>query len=126
MKMNKIAIKYSTGTVKETIDRLEELLAAKDIKVYARIDQQWESARAGIKLPPLEFILFGNPKSGGPLMSLNPFIALDLPLKVIAWQDSTMRTVVAYNTTKFLKKRYGLQKDLVSNVDISALIDQIL
>lgn len=121
-----IEILYSTLPVKEVIDRLQRLLLAKGITIYARIDQHAEAARSGVQLPELEFILFGNPKAGGVLMSLNPLTALDLPLKVIAWRVGEDRTAIAYNSIDFLANRYNLGRDILAPVDLSLLIKQIL
>lgn len=127
MKTNtNIEIQYSSLPVKKLMDKLEVLLLEKGITVYARIDQQGEAAKAGVKLPELEFILFGNPKAGGKLMSLNPLVALDLPLKVIAWGEGPDQTAIAYNTIDFLANRYGLQSDVLGPVDLLGLIKQIV
>ena len=86
-----IITKPSPYPVKETIDLLQAFLQQHGATIYARIDQQAELQKAGINIPPLEFIMFGNPKAGGPFMFENPVVALDLPLKVIAW--STMKNL---------------------------------
>jgi len=87
MNPNGVITKPSPYSVKETIDRLQIFLQQHGATIYARIDQQAELQKAGINIPPLEFIMFGNPKAGGPVMVENPIAALDLPLKVIAWED---------------------------------------
>jgi uncharacterized protein (DUF302 family) len=74
-------------SVKETIDKLQALIEMNGATIYARIDQQAELKKAGIVIHPLEFLLFGNPVAGGRLMLENPVVALDLPLKIIAWED---------------------------------------
>lgn len=124
--LSNIEIRYSSLPVKELMDRLEKLLLSKGITIYARIDQQQEAAKAGLKLPELEFILFGSPKTGGALMNLNPLVGLDLPLKVIVWKEGTDRIAIAYNKVDFLANRYCLNKDVLGSVDLSGLIKQIL
>lgn len=123
---NNIELLNSSLTVKELIDRLETLLLGKGITIYARINQQAEAEKSGLQLTELEFIMFGNPKAGGKLISLNPMVALDLPLKVIAWKQGPDLTAIAYNTTDFLADRYNLGKDLLDPMDLSVLIKQIL
>ncbi|NCD69761.1 DUF302 domain-containing protein [Mucilaginibacter agri] len=86
-----IIIRESKLTVKATIDHLESKLKQNGVTVYARINQQAELSKNGVKIDPLEFIMFGNPAKGGLLISANPVTALDLPLKVIAWQDDKKR-----------------------------------
>lgn len=123
---NNIEVQYSFLAVKEIIDRLESLLLIKGITIYARIDQQAEAARTGLELPELEFILFGNQKAGGALISLNPLVALDLPLKVVAWREDIGRTAIAYNTLDFISNRYAFPKEVLGAVDLSGIVKQIL
>ena len=114
--------RQSPFSAKETIQRLANLLQQKGITIYARIDQQAEAARSGITLPALEFILFGNPQRGGQVMAENPEAALDLPLKIIAWEDAQHVTRVAYNASDYLRKRYSLSEAATALIDIDALI----
>src|ERR1700760_911953 len=97
--------KYS---VKETIDRLQQFLEQHGATIYTRIDQQDELRKAGQTIAPLEFILFGNPKAGGVLMAQSPLTALDLPLKMIAWEDDNSNVWVACNDAKYIENRYNL------------------
>src|SRR6201986_2176024 len=96
MNPNGVIIRPSGYSVKETIDRLQVFLLQHGATIYARIDQQAEVQKAGQNIPPLEFILFGNPKAGGPIMAENPLAALDLPLKAIAWEDKDGRAWLGY------------------------------
>ncbi|MEO6315276.1 MAG: DUF302 domain-containing protein [Chitinophagaceae bacterium] len=108
--------------VKETIDRLQVFLLEQGATVYARIDQQKEVEKTGQQLHPLEFLLFGNPKAGGPLMQRNMLIALDLPLKIIAWEDLSGKTFVAFNDPGYMEKKYALTKQTAAPFDIGTLI----
>lgn len=81
-----IIIRTSPFEVKETIDRLVNFLEKNGTKVYNRINQQDEVRHSGREILPMEFILFGNPANGGAIMAANPLAALDLPLKILAWQ----------------------------------------
>src|ERR1700761_3651813 len=92
-----VIIRPSKYPVRETIDRLQQFLQQHSVTIYARIDQQKEVNATGLDIPPLEFILFGNPKAGGPVMAENPVAALDLPLKAIAWEDKDGRVWLGYN-----------------------------
>jgi len=103
-----VIIKPSKYPVKESIDRIQNFLQAQGVTIYARIDQQSELNHAGIKMPPLEFILFGKPVGGGPIMMLNPIAALDLPLKIIAWEDHQNKVWLAYNDPAYICERYDL------------------
>jgi len=120
-----ITIVNSRYTVKETIDRLQTTLEQRHVTIYARINQQEELQKTGQKILPLEFLLFGNPKGGGPVMIANPAAALDLPLKVIAWQDYE-QTYVAYNEAGYIKDRYSLSPEVVTPLNIDSLIAEII
>jgi uncharacterized protein (DUF302 family) len=117
-----IKSKYS---VKESIDRFQELLRAKGITIYARIDQQEEARKAGAQLPPLEILIFGNPKAGSSLMGASSIAALDLPLKLLAWADSDSTVWLSYNDPAYIGKRYGLPDALVKLIDFSPLLAQL-
>jgi len=116
----------SKYTVKETIDRLQALLQQKEVTIYARINQQAEANNAGYNLLPLEFLLFGNPKAGGAIMVENPLASLDLPLKVIAWQDEAKQTNVAFNSGAYIQDRYALSDKVITPLNLEPLIMQAL
>ena len=126
MKNNGVIIRQSHLPVKETIDKIVEVLSKNGITIYARINQQAEAATAGIQLNPLEFILFGNPKRGGEVMKENPVAALDLPLKLIALQDNDLKTWVYYNEAAYVQARFSLTAEATNLVDIDAVISRTL
>src|ERR1700685_3312745 len=78
----------SPYSVPETADRLQNLLVAKGMKIFARIDQAAEAAAVGMALRPTVLLLFGNPKAGTPLMEQFPSLAIDLPLRALIWESS--------------------------------------
>src|SRR5262245_51615648 len=78
----------SKHSVAETIGRLESLAKSKQLTVFARIDFSADAAKAGLSMRPTQMLIFGNPKAGTPLMQAVPSVAIDLPLKALAWQDS--------------------------------------
>jgi uncharacterized protein (DUF302 family) len=121
-----ITIRSSPLAVKETMDRLVAVLSEHKITVYARINQRSEVQNAGQAIPPLEFILFGNPKAGGPVMAENPVAALDLPLKIIAWEDAAKKVWIAYNAAAWLEDRHSLPHDLMRPLDLDPLVESIL
>jgi uncharacterized protein (DUF302 family) len=124
---NGIISQPSQYSVPTTIDRLEAILQAKGITVFARIDQLAEAKKVGLSLPPTQLLLFGNPKAGTPLMVAEPTIALDLPLKVLAWEATDGKVWVSYNDPNYLKQRFSLSDELVKNIAIIApLIHQAL
>lgn len=113
-------------SVMATIDKLQELVVMNGGTIYARINQQDELKKNGIAIPPLEFLLFGNPSIGGSMMLENPIVALDLPLKVIAWEDGQQQVWVAYNDNSYLQERHGLKPDNNSPLALDKLIGKAL
>jgi uncharacterized protein (DUF302 family) len=100
-----IASKHS---VKETLDRLETALKAAGITIFARVDHSGGAESVGMPLRPTELLIFGNPKGGTPLMQANQTIGLDLPLRVLAWEDAEGKVHLTYNDIDWLATRYGL------------------
>jgi len=124
---NGIISQPSPYSVTETIDRLEAILQAKGITIFARIDQRAEAEKVGLSLRPTELLLFGNPKAGTPLMLAEPMIALDLPLKVLAWEAADGKVWLSFNDPGYLKQRFSLSDELVKNIAVIApLINQTL
>ncbi|BAZ70925.1 hypothetical protein NIES4106_57220 (plasmid) [Fischerella sp. NIES-4106] len=124
---NGIINQISPYAVNETIDRFVAILQAKDITIFVRIDQQAEAEKVGLSLLPTQLLLFGNPKAGTPLMVAEPTIALDLPLKVLAWEATDGKVWVSYNDPNYLKERFSLSDELVKNIAIiSSLTHQAL
>ncbi|HEY8781877.1 MAG TPA: DUF302 domain-containing protein [Mucilaginibacter sp.] len=121
-----VIINPSPYSVKETIDRLEDFLQQHGATIYARIDQQAELQKAGLNISPLEFIMFGNPKAGGPILIENPVAALDLPLKVIAWEDDQKEVYIAYNDGLFIENRYSLLHNENSPLNLENLFSMAL
>jgi uncharacterized protein (DUF302 family) len=115
----------SSYSVSETIDRLESLVKSKQLTVFARIDFSGDAANVGLSLPPTQMLIFGNPKAGTPLMLAAPSVAIDLPLKTLAWQDDGGRVWLSYNAPEYLKRRHGLPEALLPNISgIKALVEQ--
>jgi uncharacterized protein (DUF302 family) len=94
--------------VKETLDRLAAELDKRGIKVAARVDHAAGAKAVGMELPPTEVMMFGNPKLGTPLMQSAPSIGIDLPMKVLAWQDKAGKVWIGYTAPELLKARHGI------------------
>lgn len=112
--------------VEETMNRLVAFLRQHGTTIYARINQQAELATTGQEIPPMEILIFGNPKTGGPLMSLNPLSALELPLKILAWQDEQKKCRIAFNEANYIKDRYELPEALTAPLNLLPLINKAL
>ena len=106
----------SPYSVAETLDRLEALLKSKRVKVFLRINQQLEAQQVGLDLKPTELLLFGNPSAGTPLMNVSSSVALDLPLKVVAWEDDEGHVWLSYNSFAYLQQRHRLSDDLMQKI----------
>ena len=119
-----ITVPSSVG-VSDTINRLEALLKDKGIRVFARIDHQAEAAKAGLTMKASQLLIFGNPKTGTPLMKAAPTTAIDLPLKALAWEDSDGKVWLSYNSPVYLKQRYGLSDDILKPLlPVGALLEK--
>jgi uncharacterized protein (DUF302 family) len=104
-----LIIKKSDFGVIKTLDRLGIALERAGIKVFSRIDHAKGAQSVGMELAPTAVIIFGTPKIGTPLMTSNPAIGLDLPLKAVAWQSSDGVVKLAYTDPAWLAKRYGIE-----------------
>ena len=120
-----IVFKDSPRSVPETVARLTELVAAKGMKVFGLIDQSAEAQQTGLELRETTLVLFGSPAAGTPVMAAVPLAALDLPLKVVVWDDGG-RTRVSYTSPAQLASRYSLSPDLAGRLaGIDALTDAL-
>ncbi|WCT09910.1 DUF302 domain-containing protein [Mucilaginibacter jinjuensis] len=126
MKAKGVIVKPIKFAPKDAIKLLEKFFRQNGITIYARIDQQAEAANNGTKINPLVFLLFGNPAKGGQVMVENALAALDLPLKVIAWQDEKLNNYIAFNDINYLASRYSLSNCAAQLIDIGAVILKIL
>jgi len=109
-------------SVDETVDRIKAILQSKDITLFALIDHSGEAAKVGMKMPPTKLLIFGNPKAGTPLMLAAPSIAIDLPLKILVWQDAQGKVWISYNSPQYLKERHGLPESLLPNIAVAGTL----
>jgi uncharacterized protein (DUF302 family) len=93
---------------KATMDRLDAEIRAKGLNVFARIDHAAGAAEVGLTLAPTELIIFGNARGGTPLMLSVQTVGIDLPLKILVWQDSADKTWLSYNETRWLARRHNV------------------
>ena len=110
----------TTGNVAEAISALETTLNANDlIGIVAQIDHQANAAANELDLRPTSVTLFGNPRLGTPLMQINQLAGLDLPQKILAWEDETGQSNIAYNSADYLSGRHGLggAQDVLDNIN---------
>jgi len=108
----------SKHSVDETVDRVKNLLQSKGIALFCLIDHSGEAAKVGLKMLPTKLLIFGSPKAGTPLMLASPSIAIDLPLKILVWQDANGKAWLSYNSPEYLQERHHLPQDLVQNIAV--------
>lgn len=106
----------STRSVSETLQKLESVLQAKGLTIFARIDHSGEAAKVGLEMHPTKLLIFGSPKGGTPLMVAAPTLAIDLPLKALVWEDDQGKVWISYNSPEYLQQRHGFPEDLVKNI----------
>ena len=115
----------SPYSVPETLKRLQSVLQTKNLDVFARVDHSGEAEKVGLKMRPTQLIVFGSPKAGTPLMVASPTLAIDLPLKALAWEDADGQVWLSYNSPEYLKQRHNVPDELVKNIaGVGALLEK--
>src|ERR1700677_3238738 len=113
---NGIVSKPSKHSVDETVAKLQAILQAKGVAVFALVDHSGEAEKVGMLMRPTKLLIFGNPKGGTPLMLAAPSIAIDLPLKILVWEDDQGKVWLSHNSPEYLAERHGLPQNLVQNI----------
>lgn len=110
------------NSVAAILKRIQDLAHERGLTIFAQIDFSGDAERAGLTLPPTGMIIFGNPKAGTPLIAATPTVAIDLPLKILAWQDASGETWIGYNDPEYLETRHRFPPELLKNIAaVSAL-----
>ncbi len=113
----------SKHSLDETLQRLEALLRQQGVQIFARIDHSGEAQKVGQTLRPTKLLIFGNPRTGTPVMQAAPTVAIDLPLKALLWQDDDGRVWLTYNDPAYLQLRHDIPPELVQNLaGVNALL----
>jgi len=115
---NGIVDKPTNHSVDETVERLKGILQSKGVALFAMVDHSGEAAKAGMKMPPTKLLIFGSPKDGTPLMLASPSVAIDLPLKILVWEDAQGKAWVSYNSTAYLQERHRIPPELMQNIAV--------
>ncbi|HEX8289097.1 MAG TPA: DUF302 domain-containing protein [Pyrinomonadaceae bacterium] len=108
---NGIINQSSLFSVAETLDRLESFFKSKGMTIFARIDQKAAAQKVGLDMRPTELLIFGDPRAGTLLMNEYPSLAIDLPLKALAWEDDKMQVWISYNSPAFYKERHQMREE---------------
>ncbi len=115
---NGIATIPSRQSVDQTVGKLQEILQAKGVKLFALVDHSGEAEKAGMQMRPTKLLIFGNPKAGTPVMVAAPTSAIDLPLKILVWEDDGGKVRISYNSAAYLQARHGFPRELVQNIAV--------
>jgi uncharacterized protein (DUF302 family) len=120
-----LVTKPSKYSVPETIDRIERAITAKGMQIFTRIDHGAEAKKVGLAMRPTELLIFGNPKGGTALMVARPTAAIDLPMKVLAWEDADGKVWLTYNSPQLLQERHNVPAELTSRLNsVGALLEK--
>jgi uncharacterized protein (DUF302 family) len=121
-----VVTKLSPWSVADTVARLSAVIAARGMQVFTVIDQSGEAQAAGLELRDTKLVIFGSPQAGTPVMVAAPLAALDLPLKVLVWEDGC-QTKVSYTAPSELAARYQLSDELAPRLaGIDVVTDTVI
>jgi uncharacterized protein (DUF302 family) len=108
----------SNHSVGETVEKLTGILKAKAITLFALVDHSGEAEKAGLKMRPTKLFVFGNTKVGTPVMLASPSSAIDLPLKILIWEDANDKVWITYNSPIYLQERHNIPRELLQNIAV--------
>jgi len=106
----------SNTSVNETVEKLMGILQAKGVTLFALVDHSGEAEKVGMKMRPTKLLIFGNPKAGTPVMIAAPRSAIDLPLKILIWEDAEGKVQITYNSPAYFQARHNLPPELLQNI----------
>jgi len=115
----------SPHSVEATVAKLLALLEQRHISLFALVDHSGEAEKAGLRMPPTKLLIFGNPKAGTPVMLAAPSAAIDLPLKLLVWEDASARAWISYNDPAYLAQRHGIPAELVPNISAAKVLAEL-
>jgi uncharacterized protein (DUF302 family) len=115
---NGIINKSSNHPVDKTVEKLKAILQAKGVTLFALVDHSGEAEKAEMKMRPTKLLIFGSPKAGTPVMLAAPSIAIDLPLKILVWEDGQGKVWLSYNSPAYLQQRHDVPQELLQNIAV--------
>ena len=122
---NDFITKKSSNNVAASMDRLENALKQRGVGIVARVDHAAAAQKADLKLRPTQVLIFGNPKLGTPLMHSSQQIGLDLPLKVLAWEDAKGQTWLTYEKPDEMAERHGVKEPIEILKKMAGVLDAV-
>jgi uncharacterized protein (DUF302 family) len=112
----------SNHSVDDTVSRVQELLRDKGIALFALVDHSGEAAKVGMPMRPTKLLIFGSPRAGTPVMIASPRAAIDLPLKLLVWEDAGGKVGISYNAVEYLRDRHQIPAEMVANIGAAAVL----
>jgi len=111
--------------VDQTVEKIRGILAAKGVTLFALVDHSGEALKSGMQMRPTKLLIFGSPKAGTPVMLAAPSIAIDLPLKILVWEDEAGKAWISYNSTDYLRNRHNVPETLMQNLAAAKAIASV-
>jgi len=122
-----VITKPSSKSVAQTVDRLGRLIADRGFTLFRVIDHSGTAERAGLQMPESKLVMFGKPTVGGATMVAAPLAGLDLPLKVLVWENSNGAVSVSCNSPEFLAERHHLDGALRAPFDaVESIVEAVV
>jgi uncharacterized protein (DUF302 family) len=115
---NGIVKELSNHSVDDPVERLKAMVQAWGVVLFGLVDHSGKAEKVGLEMKPTKLLIFGNPKAGTPLMLASPSTAIDLPLKMLVWEDAAKKVWISYNSPEYLRKRHGFPEDLLPNISV--------
>ncbi len=112
----------SKHSLDDTVARLQGMFHDKSITLFALVDHSGEAEKVGMKMRPTKLLIFGSPKAGTPPMIAAPSIAIDLPLKLLIWEDAAGKVWISFNSAEYLRRRHNLPQELVENIALVSIL----
>jgi len=115
----------SRHNIADTVERAKRMLEHQRFRVFGVIDHADNARKAGLELPPTQLLVFGNPEGGTPLMRANRLIGIDLPLKLLVWEDAAGVVWISYTDAAFLQKRHRLDGEKQAFGNMARLLEDL-
>ena len=110
--------KPSNHSVEQTVEKLKNILQSNGVTLFALVDHSGQAEKVGMKMRSTKLLVFGSPKAGTPLMLAAPRRTIDLPLKILIWEDNQGKVWVSYNSPDYLKQRHSLPQGLLQDIAV--------
>src|SRR5579864_210872 len=115
----------SNRSVDEAVEKLKRILQEKGVTLFAIVDHSGEAAKVGMKMRPTKLVIFGNPMGGTPVMLASPSSAIDLPLKILIWEDEHEEVWITYNSPVYLQQRHNIPAEVLPNISVIDVLAKV-